>query len=199
MAVHESTPNEGAVNARMRRQQVANSLLILVLAAGFVAIAAIAYWWSKARTSPSAPAVQAKASVVAPAPPATPRPAAVAVPAAPPVRSPKPTPPVPKPTLAPMRPAAAQLAPSSVEERSEVPEGQLQPPANERPALEYPNALAANRLLYSIKCFDGLAYEGESRGRHRYSALCKSGARKQVSCKGASCRIEYAPPPSHLP
>jgi len=82
---------------------------------------------------------------------------------------------------------------------SQPAEAEPTPVATERRALEYPNALAANRLLYSIKCFDQLAYEGESRGRQLYSALCKSGARKQVSCNGASCRIEYAPPPSHLP
>jgi len=53
-------------------------------------------------------------------------------------------------------------------------------------------------MLFSIKCFDDLEYEGEADGRQYYSGLCKGGNRKEVSCVGAGCKVEYARPPSHL-
>jgi hypothetical protein len=54
-------------------------------------------------------------------------------------------------------------------------------------------------MLFSIKCFDDLAYEKSARGREYFSGLCKDGHRMEVSCAGAGCRVEYGPPPSHVP
>jgi hypothetical protein len=54
-------------------------------------------------------------------------------------------------------------------------------------------------MLFSIKCFDDLAYDKSARGREYFSGLCKDGHRMKVSCAGAGCRVEYAPPPSHVP
>jgi hypothetical protein len=187
----------------MRRQQVANSLLILFVAAGFVAVAAAVAWflWTDSTPPPAPPPeVVAPAPRLAPSVPAPVAAASVSVPVAPVVIEKDPEVSVPAPTVAPMRKAESPPPePTRVAPPSPAPVAPAPPPLAGRPALEYPNALAANRLLYSIKCFDQLAYEGEARGRHYYSALCKSGARKEVSCNGASCRIEYAPAPDHLP
>jgi hypothetical protein len=200
----DSLPNEAAVRAGMRRQQVANSMLILFVAGGFVAVAVAVAWflWADSERPPARPL-----EVVAPTPriaPSAPAPVPAAsvsipvVPVVPVVAKKRAEASVPAPTVAPMRKAESPAPePRRATQRSPAPVAPAPPPFVNRPALEFPGALAANRLLYSIKCFDQLAYEGEARGRHYYSALCKSGARKEVSCAGASCRIEYAPAPSH--
>ena len=54
-------------------------------------------------------------------------------------------------------------------------------------------------MLNSIKCFDEFGFDYEAGGREYFSAHCKGGNRKQVSCIGSGCKIEYAAAPSHVP
>jgi len=64
-------------------------------------------------------------------------------------------------------------------------------------ATSYSSAAPAKRVLVSIKCLDQFAFEGQAGARQYFSAMCESGFRRQVSCVGAGCRIEYARPPPH--
>jgi hypothetical protein len=102
--------------------------------------------------------------------------------------------PKPKPVAAipPPEPPTIRLHPPVAAPASET-------PANEVSAYERPSGAAAKHMLNSIKCFDAFAYDYGRGGRQYFSALCKGGNRKQVSCAGAGCKIEYAPAPSHLP
>jgi hypothetical protein len=196
------------IRARMRRQQVANSLLIFALACAVIAAAGyyIFQFVEWPRPAPPRQRPHAENARVPVAPRAT-----IETPAAPAT--------VPAPLGVEPEIASTQVKkPEAKREASTVP---LRPPAQpkrtapmplpppapvispepSRPsanALDQPSAAAAKRMLFSIKCFDDLAFEGSARGRHYFSGLCKDGHRKEVSCAGAGCKVEYARPPSHL-
>jgi len=195
------------IRARMRRQQVANSLLILVLACAVIAAAAY-YFFQHVEWTHPAPARQSAHGESAPVP-VVPR-ATIASPAAPatvaaPLAIEQDIPPKPAHEPAAKRETAAKPTPPPRQPaplvRAAPPPAPATSPAPARPApgvLDQPSAAAAKRMLFSIKCFDDLAYEGSARGRHYFSGLCKDGHRKEVSCAGAGCKVEYARPPSHL-
>jgi len=190
------------IRARMRRQQFVNSVLVFIVAAAVIAAAGYfivnAVDWQRptpAKVQPKEPVPPAKpvaTPAAEPAPPAT---------IAAPIASGATAPPIAKPVAAPKpRPVEPEPAPSP---RFDPPT----PPATPAPAeptttvtspLDQPSATAAKRMLFSIKCFDDLAFERNSHGRHYFSGLCKDGHRMEVSCAGAGCKVEYAPPPSHV-
>jgi hypothetical protein len=208
-------PNaEDAVRRRMRRQQFANTLAIMVFALGIVVFAT---WlvergrlWHRpappqARHEPKPMAARPRPAVTAPPAPVE-APASVAQATAP-GQEPAVSQPVtdkarpqerevrPRPIVEPMQ---AAPAPASA---AEIPQAQVQPapgPAARSP-YDMPGANGATRVLVGIKCTDDFRYEGEARGRQYFSARCESGSRRSVSCVGGGCKIEYAPPPSHLP
>jgi hypothetical protein len=200
MAADEALAREAAVRSRMRRQQVANSLLVLLFAGAIVAAAVFLLARSDVWRRPArAPRIAAPAAPVRLPPPvaAVATSASVAVPLstnAPSVAQ------VPHPKPKKPTPVAAT---SKARERASPPPIFATPPPppapTERSAYDYPSAGAAKRMLVSIKCLDQLAYEGKADGREFFSAICANGHRRQVSCAGAGCRIEYARPPSHLP
>ena len=192
------------IRARMRRQQFVNSVLVFIVAAAVIAGAGYFIFnkvdWQRptpAKVQPKEPVPPARhvaPPVAAPAPSATiaARSAtapATAEPIAKPVAAPKP------------RPVEPEPAPSSRFEAPAPPVTPVpvEPEATATSPLDQPSAAAAKRMLFSIKCFDDLAFERNSHGRHYFSGLCKDGHRKEVSCAGAGCRVEYAPPPSHVP
>ena len=207
MVAHDANAQEAATRRKMRVQQFANTLAILGVAAGFVAVAAFFFvnsstWFPRkprphppevvAEPAPSTPVAQIAAPVeVAPL-------LSIATPVA---AEPKPVPVSKEQPGAPKRrtsegeplPPPVVLAP--VPEPAVVPEtAPAEPAADTRPG-----ASAAKSMLTSIKCYREFAYEGQFGGRQRFSALCVGGNRRQVSCLGAGCKIEYAPAPSHVP
>ena len=197
---------EALVRARMRRQQFANSVLIFALAA--VVILGAGYFivrsvdWGHVEPAKEPKPVRpapVRAKPVAPVAPAAPATVAIPVAVAPaPVTKPVTKPAEqskPKPRLDADAPPRIAPAPSVPPPPPAAPEVSAPPTPS---ALERPSAAAAKRMLFSIKCFDSLAYEGSARGREYFSGLCKDGHRMEVSCAGAGCKVEYAPPPSHL-
>jgi hypothetical protein len=204
----EAFAGEAAVRRRLRWHEVANSLVILLFALAIVAVAAFVVtrsdaWHRHRRAAASEPAV-----VTAPAP-AKPVPRVTAPAAATPPRVAetatvaKPPPPKPAP------PKASAVEPKQPKSATTPPEPRIRlaPPeptvATEEPAelsaMDRPSGPAAKQMLNSIKCFDEFEFDFRARGRQYFSALCKGGNRKQVSCAGAGCKIEYARPPSHVP
>jgi len=195
----------------MRRQQFANTFVIMLFALGIVTLSAIVMgrWhpWQaeprpQARHTPKAamprPQPAKPAASLAPQVPAT----VVAPVAVAPRPAPKPAPPADEPRRKPTASEKAAAASSEIARRAAPPAPPptpSQPEAPPRSAFDYPGAGAAKRVLVSIKCLDGLAYEGEMHGRQYFSARCENGNRRSVSCAGAGCKIEYAPPPSHVP
>jgi hypothetical protein len=199
----------------MRRQQAANSLLILALVGGAIALAALfiatrvdwrrpAPLRAPATETASAPVPRPAAPAKAlPASPAVPAPVAV-IPAAPgPVQKPQPAQPLYR------LEAEAQLQQSQSSSSPEAPaRPRRTPPASggepqrlgtAASLADYAGGPGAKRMLNTIKCFDEFSFDYERGGRQYFSALCKGGNRMQVSCIGSGCRIEYAPAPSHLP
>jgi hypothetical protein len=191
----------------MRWQQFANTLAIFVVAAGFVAVAAF-FFVNSGTWFPRKPKRPPAEVVVEPAPSAPVAPMQTPIEVAPPVSASTPVAVEPKPLPTP------QEHPSAPKRRTS--EGEpLPPPVVLAPAPEpkiaaevapaepaadtRPGASAAKHMLTSIKCYREFAYEGQFGGRQRFSALCVGGNRRQVSCLGAGCKIEYAPAPSHLP
>jgi hypothetical protein len=65
--------------------------------------------------------------------------------------------------------------------------------------IALPSGGAAKQVLNSIKCYDQFAFDYQKGARRYFSAQCLGGNRMQVSCIGAGCKIEYAPPPSRVP
>jgi hypothetical protein len=208
VASEQANSLEALVRARMRRQQAANSALILAVAVAAIGVGAFFAFSAVDWHRPAPPPKTKQAHVVA-APrkpvPAIAAPAPVASSAAPVAALPQPNaaPPTPPPPPKDPRlePAPMQrnidYAPPPIRPASEA--ARNAPVATGDSALGYPSADAAKHMLFSIKCFDELAYEGERGGRQHFSGLCLGGNRMEVSCAGAGCRVEYAPPPSHVP
>jgi outer membrane biosynthesis protein TonB len=193
----------------MRRQQFANTFVIMLFAVGIVALSALAVgrwhpWWQPPRPvahpAPEAKPVPKRARVVAPVQ-APVVPATVAVPIAVEPKA-RPTPaskPPAEPTTA-KKPAPKKTAPAPVVRETPLPPlEEAVPSVPARSVFEFPGAAAAKRVLVSIKCFDQFEHEGAWRGRQHFSARCENSNRRSVSCLGGDCKIEYAPPPSHLP
>lgn len=198
--------HEAEILRKLRRQQTANTLAILVLVGGIVALAAFLIARSDAWHRPAPPAAGPAQVVVAPTPSTPPAPAqaptdvAASVPVGPPAFV------DPRPKL-PSQPA--KIAKPRESERARRP---LAPEIRTRPtgptvvaeaaapagsALGYASASAAKHLLVSIKCVEQFAFERQAKGRQYFSAVCESGFRRQVSCMGAGCRIEYDRPAPH--
>lgn len=201
--------SEDAIRRSMRRRQFANTFVILLFALGIVALSAFLLErlhkvHGEQPVIPLPPEVEAvlpprpspAASIAAPAPAST-----VAPPAALALRltaeKPRPVAPVPpeaKPVKPPRTPPPPSLPPDPA-----MPTVKLAPDAPaESAAFDNPSAGAAKRMLVSIKCVEQLNYEGARNGRRYFSGLCENGQRREVSCTGAGCKIEYARPPSHV-
>ena len=214
MVAVEAFAREDEIRRRLRRSQIANSLVILLIAAGILFAAAflilrMGAWHFQPRPSSdplkivAAPAPVASVSHAKAVPAAT----ALAVTPAPPVVEPKAE-----------ASSARALAPKSMEvevpaspplptvfpEPREPPEPPEPPDAGgaataEPAPIALPSGGAAKQMLNSIKCYDRFAFDYQKRARRYFSAQCLGGNRMQVSCIGAGCKIEYAPPPSHVP
>jgi hypothetical protein len=209
----ESPNIEDAVRRRMWRQQFANTLAIMVFALAIVALAAFFVQRGRLFHRPAPPVVRHAPKPTA----ARPRPAAIAPPTSvvmptsvvTPASVAQAVPPVPKqsaPAPAAQKPRAYQPQASlsrSAEQVRPAPEPAATTPVQQSaPAqspYEMPGANGATRVLVGIKCVDDFRYEGLAGGRHYFSARCQSGSRRSVSCVGGGCKIEYAPPPSHVP
>jgi hypothetical protein len=207
-------PNaEDAVRRRMRRQQFANTLAIMVFALGMVVLATWLVDRGRLLHRPAPPAVRhaPKPATPRPRPAATVPPAIVATPASvSPSMAPTPKPGTSKPAAERSRAAEPSAPPARRAEAMQRAPAEAAPPMQQvqaapaaspatRSPYEMPGANGATRVLVGIKCADDFRYEGEARGRHYFSARCESGSRRSVSCVGGGCKIEYAPPPSHLP
>jgi len=197
----------------MRRQQFANTLAIMVFALGIVVLATWLVQRGRLLQRPAPPPeaqhepkpMAARPRPAVTAPPATVEaPASVAQAMAPAQKPAVSTPEKPRPQAPEVRPPhivkPMQAAPAPAAAAA-VPDAQVQPAAapTAHSPYDFPGANGATRVLVGIKCTDDFRYEGEARGRQYFSARCESGSRRSVSCVGGGCKIEYAPPPSHLP
>jgi hypothetical protein len=197
---NEAISNEATLRRKIRRSEIFNTLAILFFAVGIPTLAVFLFARWNAR-HPQARSESGPSKIVAV--PATPTPIAqVKAPAEVVVPAPAKTPASvePRPSLPSQGAAASKPRKSEATTAPPAPEVRPRPPEPtvvsevapaELSAMEYPSAPAAKRVLVSIKCFDQFAFERKSKGRQYFSALCMSGERRQVSCQGAGCRIEY--------
>ena len=202
----ETQAREAEVRKQLRRSQSANTLTILFFVFALIGVAGYFIVTSDLwqRTEPVEAELVEDAPRPAPAITSEPAPAEVAVsattnvPVIAEITSPKPAmrPDAPTPrTSEGERPAPKPAIRYSPPEPSVATEAAPADPAASASASADP----AKRMLVSIKCFDDFAFERQVGIRKYYSARCASGLRRQVSCVGAGCKIEYAPAPSHVP
>ena len=201
MTANEALAKEDSIRRKLRWHEMANTLAIVILLLGIVTVAAVLFARSNALHPKVSPARAPQKIVVAPPPLAKAVPAAVPTqPSAPasvstiafvdprPKLPPQPEEVVPKPKKAASesRASARELAPSRPEPAVVAEVRTLAPDAIDRPS-----GPAAKRVLVSIKCFEQFAFERQAKGRQYFSALCENGFRREVSCQGAGCRIDY--------
>ena len=216
---------EAALRRRQGWQQFVNTMALLAFVAAIVSVSAFfvlrsGAWQAKpapevpvTRRVPAAaapvarrPAAPAAPSPVASAPAAVPAPAAVVPtpkPASPRAASPVAAAPYKLEAEAPMQAASTQAAPRARAAIRYMPSEASTEPAPARlgaaqSLAKFNGGPGAKRMLNSIMCFDDFSFDYAAGGREYFSALCKGGNRKQVSCAGSGCKIEYAPPPSHV-